>query len=80
MFNLFDKYGDGFDGTRLEVRDSATGEVIGYVGGAFTGGDKFSKQRCNPTGGCVLAQVVGGGYPLEHSWNAQSLDELTTYA
>ena len=92
MINLFDNIydendvdvgehvGDGFDGTMLEVTDSVTGEVIGYVGGSFSSGSFLSLSRCYSRSSCVLPQPVGGTNPEEYSWVAQSPDGLTIYA
>ena len=59
FFILIDMKWDGWDGTRLEVRDAFTGEILGFIGGAFTSDKEFSRERCYPPGSCLSVQPVG---------------------
>ena len=82
-FSMYDSMGDGWDDSRLEVRDSVTKEIFDYVGGGFSTGYSFSKQRCYPVGSCLLVTQVEGGYQEEHSWimrDIESSDELLSIA
>jgi hypothetical protein len=77
--NLMDSYGDGWNGNKLTIANSGEGVIVqelaqsGSSGGCNSGCETTqSFEVCFECGESYSAQVEGGQYPQETSWNIKN--------
>ena len=72
--DLFDSFGDGWDGATYTINDN-TGAVVITSGGAFGGGSAYSDNLCLPDGCYTFTVNAGTCCAGEHTWAIASANE-----
>jgi hypothetical protein len=78
--NLFDSYGDSWNGNVLTIKNKGTGEVVYQLtqSESIAAGVEEAFEVCFEGGSCFAADAGGGSYPEETSWNIKDARGGTT--
>jgi len=68
MINMYDSWGDGWNGATYTITDDNTGSVVGT--GTLSNGTSGTSPIYCVTDGCYTIVVTSGSYPSEITWTA----------